>query len=85
MKAKVSEYIEKNHRASPIIKKLSDAQRLLARYIQMFERDEIDDSKLRSLSYACKTYAEISKINYLEDIENRIEAIEKAQNEKRND
>ena len=90
MKAKVREFIEKNKtlRASPKIQKITDSQRLLARYIQMYERDEITDTKMRTLAYACKTYAEIGRINIdvveIENINQRIEAIEKAYNEKGN-
>lgn len=68
-------------RASKKISKLSDAQRLLAKYIQMYERDEISDSKLRTLSYSVKTFAEISKIQYLEVIEERLTKLEKANDE----
>lgn len=81
MKKKVKEFVRNNKRASKRIEKLTDAQRLLARYIQLYEKDEITDSKLRTLSYACKTYSEISKIHYLEDFENRLTNLE-ANNEK---
>ena len=81
MKQRVKDF--KKNRASKRITRLSEAQSLLSRYIQLYEKDEISDSKLRTLSYACKTYAEISKIQYLEDLENRLTELEnKAKNER---
>jgi hypothetical protein len=82
MKQKVKDF--KKNRASKRITKLSEAQSLLSRYIQMYEKNEITDNMMRTLAYACKTYAEISKIQYLEEIETRLVELEKrSTNEKR--
>ena len=59
------------------IKDISDTKRKFAKIIRLYELDKISTDKFRSLVYGLSKYAELIKLN---EIENRIEALENNRN-----
>jgi len=85
MKKVVKEYIKSNKERTKKLSKQTEAGELVAKYIQLYEKDKIDNTKFRNLCYGAKIYSEILRNYWLDEAEKRLEELEALQGSSSNE